>query len=109
MRRGWEAEKEQFQPPLEEAFADFRRERAFIAGTVVGRHGDEIGLAIWKIGDSVARDFSYHERRCWEIICAGSRADVDFIAGQIRLSIRCPCECQASCRRAGRRRSRRGS
>ena len=52
----------QFQPPLEEAFADFRRERALIAGTVVGRHGDEIGLAIWKIGDSVARDFSCHER-----------------------------------------------
>src|SRR5262245_43691093 len=51
-----------FQPPLKEAFADFCREWTLIAGIVVGGHGEEIGLAIWKIGDGIARDCSYSER-----------------------------------------------
>lgn len=45
----------QFQPPLEEAFGDFCRKRTFIAGSVIGGYGKEISLAIWKIGDGVAR------------------------------------------------------
>ena len=52
----------QFQPPLEEAFADFCREWTFVAGCVVGGHGEEIGLAFRKIGDGIGRDFSCHER-----------------------------------------------
>ena len=51
----------QFQPPLEEALADFRRELTFVPGTVVGGNGEETGLAHRKIGDGVARNFSYHE------------------------------------------------
>ena len=79
--------RRQFQPPLVEGFADFRREHAFVACTVVGRHGEEIGLALRKIGNGIARDFSCHEGRPRETVCAGSRADVDFIAGQIRFPI----------------------
>lgn len=46
---------------LEEAFADFCRKRAFVAGIVIGGHGEEIGLAFRKIKEGVARDFSCHE------------------------------------------------
>src|SRR5437867_4898944 len=95
----------QFQQPLEEALADFRRELTFITGAVVGGNGEEIGLAHREIGDSVARDFSYHESRSRETVRAGSRANVDFVAGQIRFPIRRPCECHVSCQWAGRRRS----
>lgn len=51
----------QFQKPLEEAFADFCRMLAFVAGIVIGGHGEEIGLAFRKIKEGVARDFSCHE------------------------------------------------
>src|SRR4029079_1387330 len=57
-----------FQPPLEEALADFCREHTFVAGAVIGGHGKEIGLATWKIGDGIARNCSYHECGSREII-----------------------------------------
>ena len=90
----------QFQQPLKDAFADFCRKQTFVAGTVVSGNGEEIGLTFRKIGDGIAHDFSYHEGRPRETVCAGSRADVDLVAGQIRFPIRRPCECHVPCRRA---------
>ena len=95
----------QFQPPLVEGLADFGREHTFVAGVVVGGNGEDIGLALGEPGDGVARDFSCREGRPRETVRAGIRADVDFVTGQIRFRIRCPCQCHVSCRWTSRRRS----
>ena len=59
-----------FQRSLIEALADFGRQHAFVAGTVVSSNGEEIGLALRKIGGGVAcRDFC-RERRSSEIVYA---------------------------------------
>ena len=73
----------QFQRSLEDASGDFSREWAFVAGTIVGGNGEEVGLVHRKIGNGIARDFSCHEGRPRETVYAGSHANVDFVAGQI--------------------------
>ncbi len=94
MRRTTENEVgRQFQPPLVEDPADFGRQHAFVAGTVISRNGKEIGLALRKIGGDVACDDFCRERRSSQIVCAGRRADVYFVASQVGFPICLPCEC----------------
>lgn len=76
-----------FQPSLIEAVADFRRKRTLVPGIVVSGQGEEVGLGLWKIGGPVARDEPCQERRSREIVPAGRRADVDFIACQVWFTI----------------------
>jgi hypothetical protein len=59
-----------FQRSLIEALADFGGEPAFVAGAVVSGDGKGVSMTFGKIGNRIARDFSCHEGRSWETVCA---------------------------------------